>query len=191
MDEFDYFAHALAGKALPERTAPPTTRLLGPGKPVTAAVISKPKLIMATVNWSSSGSPRFNESKSAMFNLEDRSARALRELLNNLDDYVSRKGIRTIYLRTAYGSGEHAPHLCHFKIESALQLVGGLDLFFVNTLSVGAWVRRCEPAMPATRSLEVGRRWEPKLHAAIEAALFVNFNSDSERYFKDGSARRD
>jgi len=191
MNEFDYFAHALAGKALPASATPPTTPLVGSVAPVTAAVIAKPKLILATVNWTQGGSPRFSESKSAVFELDDRSARALRVIHDQLDKYVNRKGIRTIYLRMANGNGEHAPHLCHFKIEAALQLVCGLDLLFVNTLSVGAWVRRCEPVMPATKGLDVGRRWEAKLHAAVEAALFVNEHFNNERYFKDGSARRD
>lgn len=191
MDDFSYFAHAFAGKAPPVRAESPSAWRSGSDEPVTAAVISKPKLIVATVYWTASGSPRFSESKSALFELEDRSARALRDVFHQLEKFVKKTRVRTIYLRSSSAAGEHAPHLCHFKIEAAIQLLAGLDLLFVNTLSVSAWARRHDPQMPATDGLKLGRRWDDKLEAALETALFVNHNLGTSRYFSDGSARRD
>lgn len=164
--------------------------MIDPYGSITAAIIAKPRLFVLTVAGAGTPNPRVEPRKSACFELEDRSARALRVLRASLHRFTTRARIGRLFLRVASDAGNHAPHPWHFKIEAMLQLAEALDITFVNTHSIRAWIERVEPDLPPFEPLVSGARWLQPQQRCLEAALFTAANADVPRYFTDG-VRRD
>lgn len=157
---------------------------------VTGAVISKPKLLLASVAHPAFARCSFDSSRSQVFELSDRSARSLERLRAAVSRFAERRRIRRVFLRSQSEQGKYPGHPLSFKIEAALQLVPDLEVTFVSSQSIGAWVRRVKPAVPeGDRNL--GAIWAAKQCQAIETALFVARNFDKQQVFSDGSADRD
>lgn len=157
---------------------------------VTAAIISQPALVLATIEDPLLTRRRLVEKRSRMFELIDRSKLSIMALSNELTRFVQKQGIDEIFLRSHSEKGKYPGKPFNFKIEAALQLVPGLQVTFVNTQSVSAWVQRENPAVPeGDHGLRA--RWFERQRQAIEAALFVAHNHANPKFFSDGSAADD
>lgn len=187
MTDDDVFFAAVCkqfGHPLPPMEAPDTKGL------VAAAVIAKPRLVLATVQHPRNALCRFDEDRSRMFELPDRSARSITGLVSALSRFVQSRQISQVFLRSSSERGKYPGHALNFKIEAALQMVPGLQVTFVSSQSVGAWVRREHPAVPeGDRGL--GAIWTDKQRQAIETALFAARNFERRECFSDGSADDD
>lgn len=157
---------------------------------VTAAVITKPKLLLATVEHPAHARCRFDEQRSRIFELPDRSARSIQGLANAVARFVADQRITQVFLRSQSERGKFPGHPLNFKIEAALQMAPGLQVTFVNQQGIGAWVRREDPVVPAGEP-GLGAYWPEKQRLAIETALFVARNYDNPKCFSDGSADHD
>lgn len=157
---------------------------------VTAAVITKPKLLLATVEHPAHARCRFDEQRSRIFELPDRSARSIQGLANAVARFVADQRITQVFLRSQSERGKYPGHPLNFKIEAALQMAPGLQVTFVNQQGIGAWVRREDPMVPAGDP-GLGTYWTEKQRLAIETALFVARNYDNPKCFSDGSADHD
>lgn len=159
-------------------------------KVITAGVISKPKLVLVTMRFPARGLPQVDVTRSSTFELEDRSARAVQNFSRQAKSFVGKQQISQVYLRTKSERGEYVGHAWNFKMEAVLQLVPGLELTFVNTNSIGAWIRRQELGIGLFDHPPLASWSEGHLKAA-EAALFVAEHYGRPRYFSDGSACHD
>jgi hypothetical protein len=155
---------------------------------VSAAVISKPRLVVVTVAWGSCGQPKVVVARSGAFDLADRSSRSIELLHHRATAFFKKQRIDKLYLRAKSADGQYVGHPLNFKIETVLQMVPGLTLTFVDTQSVGGWVRREEPYIPAA-PLSLGTFWETKQKLALETALFLPENMDHARAFSEGTER--
>jgi len=169
------------------RPAPSLEKLSQDAKAtVTAAVISKPRLLVVTVDVSARGGPKVDQGRSRAFELADRSAFAIRNLRREISGFFQRQRIDRVYLRAKSADGQFIGHPWNYKIETVLQLEPGLELTFVDTNSIGAWVLRTEPELPDS-PFSLGAACDAKQRQAIQAAVFVAQNPDHTRAFSDGS----
>lgn len=171
------------------RPVPPPKGCLEP-LTVTAGIISAPRIVMATLRCLPGRQPRLVEQASCSFELSDRSAGAVLRLSKELGKFVRQRKVSEVYLRAHSERGKFAGHATNFKIEAVLQLVPGLHVTFVNTSSVGAWVKREDPRLPEPCQGQ-GGRWLEKQRLAIEAAMFVAMGPGTGSAFSDGSGRHD
>lgn len=181
--DYEFFAALVRGEA------DAGNAIIEPHACVAAVVIAKPMLFVMSVEAAGMQRAAVNQRKSQAFELADRSASALRMLQVGVARFVGRAGIERLFLRASSDAGNHTPHAWNFKIEAALQLIDQVSVTFVNTQSVGAWVRRDEPQMPAFNPLIPGARWRDAQVRCLETALFVGAHSREARYFTDGSKR--
>jgi len=172
------------GHAAPQPAAPDLDGF------VTGAVISKPKLILASVAHPAFAWCSFDSKRSQVFELPDRSARSLERLRSAVCRFVEKRRLRQVFLRSQSERGKYPGHPLNFKIEAALQMVPDLQVTFVSSQSIGAWVRRQDPAVPEGES-GLGAVWAEKQRQAIETALFVARNFEKRNCFSDGSADHD
>jgi hypothetical protein len=187
MTDDDLFFAAVCkqfGRPVPPAEAPDK------GGFVTAAVITKPKLVLTTVEHPAHTRARFDEQRSRIFELSDRSARSVEGLLNAVSRFVKDQKIAQVFLRAQSERGKYPGDPLNFKIEAVLQLVPGLQVTFVNKRGIGAWARREDPVVPAGQP-GLGAYWTEKQRLAIETALFVARNYDNPKCFSDGSADHD
>lgn len=108
----------------------------------------------------------------------------IRRLAEETAKFADTAGISQIYLRSQSESGKYPGHAFNFKIEAIVQINPDIELTFVNTNSVNAWLRR-EGAVqiagtPGLRAREKGLQLK-----AIETALFAGA-TQSSRSFSDG-----
>jgi hypothetical protein len=151
---------------------------------VTAAIIAKPNLIVVSVDMGARNGPEFQRTRSRVFRLVDSSASSLRSFDGEVRRFVVAAKIRDLYLRTSISErGTYTPHACHSQIETVLQLVTEMDVFFIHDASVRTWVGHNEPPLPTVPSLELGQYWETKRERALETALFVAHNALEDRFF--------
>lgn len=185
-DDDIFFAAVCAqfGHAVPRPAAPDLEGF------VTGAVISKPKLLLASVAHPAFARCSFDSKRSQIFELPDRSARSLERLRAAVSRFVEKRRIRRVFLRALSGQGMYPSHPLSFKIEAALQLVPDLQVTFVSSQSIGAWARRVNPVLP-DGDRDLGAVWTGKQRQAIETALFVARNFDKQNCFSDGRADRD
>ncbi len=187
MTDDDLFFAAVCkqfGRPLPSAEAPDIKGF------VAAAVISKPKLVLATVQYPAHARCQFDDDRSRIFELPDRSARSVTGLVGALTRFVKDRQITQVFLRSQSGRGKYPGHPLNFKIEAALQMVPDLQVTFVSSQSISAWVRRQDPAVPEGES-GLGAVWTEKQRQAIETALFTARNFDRQNCFSDGSADHD
>jgi hypothetical protein len=172
------------GREAPEHLNPRTSPKL-----VTAAIISKPRLVLVSVRFGGRGNVQIDPRRSCVMDLGDRSARVLRDLSRRLNRFVERQGISEVYLRArSENTGQYAGHPLNFKIESVVQLERGVNLNFVDDASVRAWCRREDPDVPECPFPELGTRWAAVQDKATETALYVASHWGQSRCFSDGSA---
>lgn len=152
---------------------------------VTAGVISKDRLIVVSTKSGGRHPVRLDPARSKVFNLQDRSGRAVMVLAREIGSFFRAGAISQLFLRSRTERGKYPGHPLAFKIEAILQLVPGLQVSFVSSHSIRAWVKREEPTIP--QGLEDrGAYWNAKEGLATEAALFVAANRENPRYFSDG-----
>lgn len=169
------------GRAVPH----PTTK----AQIVTAAVISKPKLVLASVQTADSGSVMLDVARSRIFELNSRSASAVQRLARETGTFVNSAGIDRIYLRSQSADGKYAGHPFNFKIETILQMDPDLGVEFVHTNRISAWVRKAGSVniMGAQNLCARDAGLQVK---AIETALFVSAanwpHSSSDGHWDDG-----
>lgn len=157
---------------------------------VSAAVITKPMLVLATVEHPALDRCRLDENRSRRFELIDRSARSMKGLVEAMTRFIHGWQIGEVFLRSHSERGKYPGHPVNFKIEAALQMVPGLTVTFVNTHSIAAWVRRQDPVIPPGEP-DLGAALTAKQRLAIETALFVSRNYTNPKLFSDGSADDD
>jgi hypothetical protein len=185
-DDEIFFAAVCAqfGHAAPQPAAPDLDGF------VTGAVISKPKLILATVAHPAFAWCSFDSNRSQVFELPDRSARSLERLRSAVCRFVEKRRLRRVFLRSQSENGKYPGHALNFKIEAALQMVPELRVTFVSSQSISAWVQRKRPAVPEGTP-DLGAAWAKKQHYAIETALFTARNFDRQNCFSDGRTDHD
>ena len=170
------------------REAPVQLDLRIPPKLVTAAVISKPRLVLVSVRFGAHGKARIDPRRSCLMEHEDRSDRALRVFSRRFSRFVEKQDISDVYMRArSENSGQYAGHPINFKIESVVQLERGVSLNFVDENSVGAWCRREDLDMPECPFPELGARWAGIQDKATQTALYVASHWGQSR-FSDGGA---
>lgn len=153
------------GPALPH----PATK----AKIVTAAVISKPKLVLASVHTADSGSIMLDVARSRIFELNSRSASAVQRLARETGAFVNSAGIDRIYLRSQSADGKYVGHPLNFKIETILQMDPNLAVEFVHTNIISAWVRKTGSVNIMCGQSLCARDAALQIKA-IETALFVS-----------------
>ena len=172
------------GREAPAHLDPRTSPKL-----VTAAVISKPRLVLVSVRFGARGNVKSDPRRSCLVELEDRSAGALRDLSRRFHRFVESHGITDIHLRArSENTGQYAGHPINFKIESVVQLETSVNLSFVDGSSIGAWCRREDPDVPECPFPDLGARWAGIQDKATETALYVASHWGQSRCFSDGSA---
>lgn len=139
----------------------------------TAAVISKPKLVIASVWPDDCGGAILDVSRSKIFELGCRSSSAAQRLARETRAFVTATEIDRIYLRSMSADGKYAGHPFNFKIEAILQMDPHLDVEFVHTNSVSAWVRQ-NGAVNIADGQNLCARDAGLQVKAIETALFVS-----------------
>lgn len=154
---------------------------------VTAAVISKPKLFIVTLEFGKRNGPAICTKRSGHFELWDRSARAANALANLLARFLHRARIDQVFLRVSNDAGRYVAHSHAFKIETVLQLQEGIRVDFVHTQAVSRWLGRDDPLVPRPQELGLGGRWPGVQLEAIEAAMFAAHNHHDPRAFFDGA----
>lgn len=168
------------GRKVPAPTAPDTGGFL------VGAVIKKPYLILAGVKSPSRPDCSFDARRSNIFELSNRSAAAVSALHTEVTRFVQARRIERIFLRASTVNGKFTGHPLNFKIEAALQMVPALEVTFVTSASVSAWIRGADPEVPDADE-GLGAALAAKQRQAIETALFTAHNYGRTKCFCDGS----
>lgn len=168
------------GRKVPAPMAPDTGGFL------VGAVITKPYLILACVKSPSRPDCSFDARRSNIFELSNRSAAAVSALHAEVTRFVQAHRIGRLFLRASTVNGKFTGHPLNFKIEAALQMVPWLQVTFVTSASVSAWVRGADPVVPDAEDV-LCAVLAAKQRQAIETALFAAHNYGRPRCFWDGS----
>lgn len=154
---------------------------------VTAGVISKPYLAAITLRSRANGMWVVDARRSRCLRLMDRSASAIRLLSRQISNFTSKAQIDGIVLRVGAPDGERTGSGLNFKTEAALQLTSGLEVRFVHTNRVRAWVNKLTDDLPELPDFGLPRNRQGFQVNALETALYVAQHWGKRDKFNDGS----
>lgn len=149
----------------------------------TGAVAAGTKLHIVSLEWDEAFGYLLDPKLCAVFELEERSSAAIREVSCALQHFLWSSGITRLALRYSPDTKQYRPCPFVLKHEAALQLVPGVDVDLVANASVSAWVNREDPPLPVYPDPSIAKSNRGAIIKAIEIAAFAGHLARDPRYF--------